>query len=118
MNAIASCSFTGRLLGFFLALALAGSAYAGPGLVYWQSSRVSAAPIRQQPLSAHVRTKVANVTALKSVLPNGRGPMRETLIGTQRVRETREAVTPVMKPSWRNARGPLRPVNVYGPVAL
>jgi len=43
MNSIKPYSQIGRSLGLLLVLAVAGSAYAGPGFQYWQSAGKSAA---------------------------------------------------------------------------
>jgi hypothetical protein len=116
MKSLNPHSTAGRSLGLFLSLILAGSAYAGPGIQYWQSlgkSEVNpATPTKPEGMAANgcAGSKLVAVTVMKASWPNGRAPLQEVQIGTKRECQSCGATATVMKSSWANGRGPLSPV--------
>lgn len=99
-------------------LALAGSAYAGPGPAYWQSRTTDAvAPTAKStpvaPVSDHSRTctgsKLVPIVSMQPSWHNARGPLHAVQTGTRRVCPSCGTFA-AKHSSWRNARGPLAPV--------
>lgn len=109
MNSINSHSIAGRSLGLFLSLILAGSAYAGPGIQYWQSLGKPKAEPATKICTDH---QVVRATVMEPVLPNGRGPLHAVDIGPKVVCTSCAGSSTVMLPSLANGRGPLHPVAV------
>ncbi len=117
MNSLNSPQSHGlRAIAFVLALA--GSAYAGPGPAYWQSRTTDAvAPTAKStsvaPVSKHSRTctgsKLVPIVSMQPSWHNARGPLHAVQIGTRRVC-TSCGTFAAMRSSWNNARGPLAPV--------
>jgi len=113
-----SNSITGRLLGLFLPLALAGSVYAGAGFQYWQALKASPAiPPTAASSQAAIVKLCTNMTVVPIIVltpsaPNGRGPLQAVQIGTKVVCTSCEMNAIVQKVIAPNGRGPLQAVAV------
>ena len=118
MKSMNSHQIAGRSLGLVFSLILAGSAYAGPGLQYWQAlGKPVAQPVAlttQEPSATKVcaDSELVAVTVMQPIQRNGRGPLQEVQIGTKRECHSCATTTTVMKPSGHNARGSLLPVEI------
>lgn len=117
MNSLNSPQSHGlRAIAFVLALA--GSAYAGPGPAYWQSRTTDAvAPTAKStsvaPVSKHSRTctgsKLVPIVSMQPSWHNARGPLHAVQTGVRRTCTTCGTST-AMQSTWENRRGPLAPV--------
>ena len=104
-----------------LGTGLAVPAIAGPGPQYWRNLGKSDTTTAVVPAvrggntnPACTDARVVSVTETKSILPNGRGPMRTTEVGKKLACTSCDTPVIAMKPSWPNARGPLVPVAIKG----
>lgn len=113
MNSTNSQSVAGRSLGLALSLILAGSAYAGPGLEYWQSlgkpttQTVASAKSASAVVPVCPGSEIVPVTVMKPSWPNGRGPLTAVQIGTERVCHLCTTSKVVTTNDWPSHRGPL-----------
>ena len=87
MNSIKTNSQIGRSLGLLLALAVAGSAYAGPGFQYWQSAGKSTAqastPAATAPAMVCHACKDTVVTAISATNTSGKLAPHSVAVGSK-----------------------------------
>lgn len=90
---------------------LAATTYAGPGPQYWANLHTtSETPAPAKPAAtatACSRSQEVAVTVMKPAWANGRGPLTEAQIGTERVCHLCPVTTVTSTNAWANGRGPI-----------
>ncbi len=95
----------------FIASLFAASTYAGPGPQYWANLSKSAAKTEAAKPAASATacpgSQEVAVTTMKPAWANGRGPLTEVQIGTERVCHMCPVTTVTSTNAWANGRGPI-----------
>jgi hypothetical protein len=116
------CTLLQTSAGLIASGVLIATAWAGPGSNYWRDSvptgrttpPAAAVPNRHM-IRDCTDSRLVSVMETRPILPNGRGPIRTTVVGQKRTCFSCGTPSIAMKPSWPNARGPLVPVTIPAP---
>lgn len=95
--------------GALIASLFAASTYAGPGPQFWTNQHTQSEKATK-PVAASTAcpgSQEVDVTTMKPAWANGRGPLTEVKIGTERVCHMCPVTNVTSTNAWANGRGPI-----------